>query len=102
MKLVCLKIIDSIVIKWLKVIFILLTGVGLAISPPNVQLSESEKLFETLCFALSFAFFTFDTIANMIRYGVFQGKDTYFKRDYLNILNFLLLIIELLWFTPLS
>ena len=35
-------------------------------------------------------------------YGFVRGEDTYLRRDYMNILNITLLIVELLYLTSLS
>ena len=52
-------------------------------------------------FAASFAFFLMETIANVLVYGFASGEHSYVRRDPMNILNLLLLVIELMWFTPL-
>ena len=53
-------------------------------------------------FAASFAFFLAETIANVLVYGLAGDEHSYVRRDPMNVLNLLLLVVELLWFTPLS
>ena len=53
-------------------------------------------------FAASFAFFLLETIANVLVYGFAGDEHSYVWRDPMNVLNLVLLVIELLWFTPLS
>ena len=53
-------------------------------------------------FAASFAFFLLETIANVLVYGFAGDEHSYVRRDPMNVLNLVLLVIELLWFTPFS
>ena len=51
---------------------------------------------------LSFIFFLGEILARVFIYGLIKEKDAYLRRDYMNILNLILLIFELLYLTPLS
>ena len=51
---------------------------------------------------MSFIFFLLETMALIFIHGLVRGKESYLRRDHMNILNLLLLIVELLYLIPLS
>ena len=59
------------------------------------------RIFQAICI-FSFAFFLAETLAYVFVYGLVRGKDTYLRRDCINVLNVALLVIELLCLTSLS
>ena len=86
----------------LKVIVILSVCVALAYFTPKLKPNQTETAILKAISISSFVFFLLETIACISVYGFVRGKDTYLRRDYVNILNLTLLIMELLDLTPLS
>ena len=99
---VCLKnIIESKVVLVLKIVFISLNCIGVTSITPNTSPSSSELSLVNGIFAACFAFFLAETLANVLVYGL-RGENSYVRREPINALNLVLLVIEFLCFTPLS
>ena len=99
---VCLKhVIESKAMLALKVIFICLTCFGVAYISPNANPTSSDINLVNGISAASFAFFLAETIAGLLVHG-FCGEDSYIRREPINALNLVLLVVEFLCLTPLS
>ena len=88
--------------KYVKIIFTIMVGSTLYLDLPNKQLSEQEKNINFALNVLTFIFFFLEAIANMVLYGLVRNQHSYLRRSYLHILNLLILVVELLYLTPLS
>ena len=84
-----------------KVLMILLVCVALAAFPPNVQPTSGQQLFLAVVRISSFVFFFLEATVCIFGYGLVEGEKAFLKRDPMNILSLLLLLIELLHLTPL-
>ena len=82
-----------------KVLVILSVCFTLAYFSPKLKPTPVEAAtWETVSIA-SFIFFLIEAMACIFVYGLVRGKDAYLRRDHLNILGLILLILELLQLT---
>ena len=86
----------------LKVSVILLVCAALAYFTPKVQPTQTEAAVLKGITIFSFVFFLAETGVCIFVFGLVRGKDAYLRRDYMHILNMVLLGVELLYLTPLS
>ena len=76
-----------------KVFVILLVCVALAYFTPKLKPTSAElAVLQTISIS-SFVFFLLETTACIFVYGLVRGKDTYLRRDYVNLLSLILLIM---------
>ena len=77
----------------LKVTMILLVCLALAHCTPKAQPTQIESaIFKTIS-VCSFVLFLLETIACVFVHGFARGKEAYLRRDYLNVLNLILLVV---------
>ena len=86
----------------LKVMVVFSVCITLAYFTPKVQPSQTEAAVLKAISIFSFAFFLVEAMLNILVYGLVGGKHTYLRRDHMNILSLALLVVELLYLTPLS
>lgn len=86
----------------MKVSVILVVCAALAYFTPKVQPTQTEAAVLKGISIFSFVFFLAETGVCIFVFGLVRGKDAYLRRDYMHILNMVLLGVELLYLTPLS
>ena len=87
------NIVNGRVFVGLKVVIILSVCVTLAYFTPKLKPTKIESAILKTISISSFVFFLFETIMCILIYGFVRGKDAYLRRDYVNILNLILLIM---------
>ena len=86
----------------LKVVIILLLCFGVAYFRPNLQSTLEEEVLHQAIVISSSIFFFLELVVNLLAHGLCKGRDSYLRRDPMNILTTLLLVIDILCLTPLG
>ena len=85
----------------LKVAIILLICFDQAYFRPNKEPTPGEDALHSAITISSSTFFCLELVANLLAHGLCKGRDSYLRRDSMNILA-ILLAIDIMCLTPLG